>query len=265
MEKSEVNIGSEDSSPLIAWNKIKKFWMVGTFENPRAELTLGIGWRLDKNSTTDCLEVMLTRGDKTMGYVLVELLGGTLALRGMTVYDELRGKGLASLLIALWLKLCVELKLPAATKKIDKPVISLMLQKFGFVPCSTKTEVEVGAEAGAQGEVVLWSADAVQLRATFSKRYLKTQNMVIADECPENSRTVWVNTAYSAPSMEILQQHLDTALQNRLLCFYSTRTGEGFAEFIQAQVAHLPAFHAKRSSSGAVSAGHSDRAKSCLS
>ena len=53
-----------------------------------------------------------------------------------------------------------------------------MLQKFDFVPCSTKTEVEVGAEAGDQGEVVLWSADAVQLRATFSKRYLKTQNMV---------------------------------------------------------------------------------------
>merc|ERR1712059_221568 len=105
-------------------------------------------------------------------------------------------------------------------------------------------KVEVGTEPGAQGEVVLWSADEKQLRSQFSKRYLKTQNMVIASERPAQSRTVYVNTSYAPPATVILRQHIDAALQGRLLCLYSTKDGQCLPDFVETQLAQLPAFHA---------------------
>ena len=39
-------------------------------------------------------------------------------------------------------------------------------------------------ERGDNGEIVLWSADATQLRSTFNNRYLKAQNMVCLPHQP---------------------------------------------------------------------------------
>merc|ERR1711948_198995 len=148
-----------------------------------------------------------------------------------------------------WLRTCTELEVQPSTKKIDKPIISLMLQKFGFSPSNTNTEIEVSAEAGQNGEVVLWSADSVKLRSTFSKRYLKTQNMVVAPERPERTKAVCVNTTYVAPAAETMWDHVNAAMHGKVLCFYATRSGEGFAHFVASQIAHLPAFHARRDAS----------------
>merc|ERR1712139_74058 len=150
----------------------------------------------------------------------------------------MRGKGLASVLMALWLQLCMELELTPATKRIDKPVISLMLHKFGFSAANTNTSMEVSSEHGENGEVILWSPDPVQLRSTFSKRYLKAQNMVVASERPAKSQTVCVNTAYDPPHMEVIRQHIDSALKGKELHFYTDRDGQGLAKFLLAQIAH---------------------------
>lgn len=234
------------SSQIIRWEYVRKFWKVGRFEDPEFGVSLGIGWRLDKNDKRDCFEITLTRDDKTVAYVLIELLDDTFALRGMNVYEEFRGKGLAGVLTALWLKLCAELNCPPSTKKIDKPVISLMLQKFGFKPHNETTSVHVSTKPGVHGEVVCWSANLQQLRSQFSKRYLKTQNMVVLDEKPENTRQVWVNTLYVPPSMEVLADHVENVLQRKTLFFYTTRNGNDFGQFVSEQLAHLPAFHARR-------------------
>ena len=51
---------------------------------------------------------------------------------GMLIYQELRGRGMAKLLVATWLQLCVRRGVEPRTHRMDKPLISLVLQRFGF-------------------------------------------------------------------------------------------------------------------------------------
>ena len=65
------------------------------------------------------------------------------ALRGMHVREDLRGRGLSRLLLAVWLALCSEAGLTPATKVINKPYLALTLQRFGFAPTNRRGQVRV--------------------------------------------------------------------------------------------------------------------------
>ena len=65
------------------------------------------------------------------------------ALRGMHVREDLRGRGLSRLLLAVWLALCSEASLTPATKVINKPYLALTLQRFGFAPTNRRGQVRV--------------------------------------------------------------------------------------------------------------------------
>merc|ERR1712194_600977 len=114
---------------------------------------------------------------------------------------DLRGQGLSTIFLAIWLELCFKLELVPATEKIDKPVISLILQKFGFTPVSQNTQIEVAQHRRRLDnddfpDIIVWSADRSQLNSTFSTRIRKSQHIVLAEERPINSRTTFVNTCY---------------------------------------------------------------------
>ena len=65
------------------------------------------------------------------------------ALMGLQVQPSLRGRGLGTIFVAIWLRLCTHLHMTPTTKTIDKPLISLLLQKFNFVPAKRTCEIEV--------------------------------------------------------------------------------------------------------------------------
>lgn len=238
---------TSDASPEVSWEPVRKFWRIGHFADLTNGLWFGLGWRLDKNQATNCFELTLTKEDRTIAYMLVEVAHKAFALRGINVYDNYRGLGLSSLLVATWLKLCWLLGVSPSTKKIDKPVISLVLQKFGFQACNRNTTLEVRAESGENGEVVLWSADLVKLRSTFAKRYLKAQNMLIIEEKPERSRTVSVNTIYELNDWNAAREQVANVLEGKELRFYTAPSGHGLQHFLEMQIERLPAFLARRS------------------
>eukprot|EP00750_Incisomonas_marina_P026884 INCI596.1.p1 GENE.INCI596.1~~INCI596.1.p1 ORF type:complete len:527 (+),score=97.27 INCI596.1:201-1583(+) len=53
------------------------------------------------------------------------------ALMGLRIAEDARNKGLAKQLVVLWLTLCQKLGLNPATRRMDKPVICLVLQRLG--------------------------------------------------------------------------------------------------------------------------------------
>merc|ERR1719198_1865035 len=101
---------------------------------------------------------------------------------------------------------------------MDKPVISLVLQKFGLVPAvpdAAVVEVASGADA-AGGEVVLWSENRRWLESTFSKRYLRDQRMVIAKARPAVSRPAYVGCPLVPGELGAVRARVQAALGGSL-------------------------------------------------
>ncbi len=162
-------------------------------------------------------------------------------LRGMHVNEGERGAGLAKMFLATWLYLCYEKfgMFRVATRKIDKPVLAMLLQKFYFVSphgrklsdgktkafaCACKKggwlEIEVdrgqqqrelaAEEAGSGGAgcgagasdykgIRVWAADQGKLHTVFSKAFQKTQSIEFLSDKPARSTTVLVETCFFLP------------------------------------------------------------------
>ena len=145
----------------------------------------------------------------------------------MHINESERGRGLSKIFFATWLHLCYERfkVFRVATRKIDKPVLGLLLQKFFFVSphgrtidgkkefaCACKKggwlALEVSRdplpaeEAGGCGdaaEIRVWAADQGKLRTVFSKAFQKTQSIEILSDKPLVSTTVHVETCFFLP------------------------------------------------------------------
>ena len=63
------------------------------------------------------------------------------ALRGMRIVEDLRGRGLSKVLLATWLRMCLDAGLEPLTRTINKPILSLSLARFGFTPTNSRGEV----------------------------------------------------------------------------------------------------------------------------
>jgi len=197
---------------------------------------------------------------KTVGYLLLEVGQGRVEsteffLRGWHISPHYRGAGLSHIMISSFLRLCHSMGVGTkesvekggavvATRKIDKPVLSLVLLKFGFKPQRDNVYVYVvktlpqkrdgtieersppnleavfettGTEAkpGGVKPVVIWTDNPAQTRSVFALSYLKTQNMVLLEpdqypDKPEQSEKAYVNTPFSL-SAEKLEAFIDEA------------------------------------------------------
>eukprot|EP00040_Diaphanoeca_grandis_P031025 m.184779 g.184779 ORF g.184779 m.184779 type:complete len:371 (-) comp32207_c5_seq1:71-1183(-) len=88
------------------------------------------------SSETKLAVVSLTSAVTNVGYVLFTYNADEEAttLMGMLVHDDFRGRGLSKIILATWLSMCFHLGSRATTGRMDKPLISLVLQRFGFQP-----------------------------------------------------------------------------------------------------------------------------------
>jgi len=169
----------------------KKIWTLGTVtvaEDSVTELVLTIALRLDRNATKPCLELLLIEptseeskvdestvpgksycqgrlGGKlgaTAGYLLIEVDNSSnlpalkLLLRGYFIDPSRRNCGLSKVLLDVYLRLNWMLLGSSQanvvqTRKIDKPLLSLVLQKAGFEPERTKSSIWVIKDGGNGG------------------------------------------------------------------------------------------------------------------
>merc|ERR1712087_178925 len=250
----------------------KKVWLVGSInvlagtatravdpvnptstEDQSIPLELDLIVRLDQRPR--CIEFLLVmqtaqsgedfhrpkKKPKTVGYVLVEIMNSHACIRGMHIREEWREAGLGKTLLGAFFKFGFRCGFAQfSTKKIEKPVLSLLLQKFGFTPrydaghlqmkvvrctnatasvkCSTSaTASVVNVNDAARSEAVqpnlqppglIYSNDLLRLKTVFSKSYLKTQNMrILTKEEHEAGKAggavdcdVVVNSVYCPPN-----------------------------------------------------------------
>eukprot|EP00038_Savillea_parva_P016285 m.16486 g.16486 ORF g.16486 m.16486 type:complete len:903 (+) comp3390_c0_seq1:1-2709(+) len=188
---------------------------VGT-EAPAVPITLGL--QPDKNPLYNYIKLIVLQGQRKVGYVLLEHpTASRSCLRGMLVNEDLRGCGVGTLLVASWMRLCLMTGLEPCTNRIDKPLIALLLHKFGFVPAAgtegTRADVTVGA--GDTGELLLWSPTG--LSGNFSHRDLRNQHMKIVAQRPPKGVDVAVQTRFVlGVSTEEARGRVDKALEGRL-------------------------------------------------
>ena len=191
-------------------------WCIGKFVDP-ARVSFEVSVKQDKRPATHSLEMLFSTRkvakSKKLGFILFEVKGDAFYLRGMSVNDEWRGKGLAVSFLATWLSVCGALGVAPRTERMDKPLVSLVLQKFGFRPANMSHEVLVGREGEGVGGagVVLWSRNPKQLQSLVKKEREpfdssliqhqgRAQPVRMAEEEPDGSTVVYINTAYQAPS-----------------------------------------------------------------
>eukprot|EP00929_Paragymnodinium_shiwhaense_P028865 TRINITY_DN16662_c0_g2_i3.p1 TRINITY_DN16662_c0_g2~~TRINITY_DN16662_c0_g2_i3.p1 ORF type:complete len:363 (+),score=79.08 TRINITY_DN16662_c0_g2_i3:53-1141(+) len=108
--------------------------MIGTLVDPVVGETFELALCLDRSPSIDGLEILFTQNKKQCGYILFEKRVSpalTFALRGMRIYDSLRGKGLMKVFLAVWLLFCLKCEAQPTTIRIDKPLIALGLLDFG--------------------------------------------------------------------------------------------------------------------------------------
>jgi len=145
--------------------------------------------------------------------------------RGIEVTTDARGRGLSTLFISVWLKLCLQADVTPATVSINKPLLALTFVRFGFTPkiksttttttietfgttrkrkriSVRKTPLQIEVSKGKTGEARIYSSprDFENLQAGFTQTELRTQNLVLS-ETPSDPRgkVIQIRTHYFPP------------------------------------------------------------------
>jgi len=144
---------------LQSLEKVKKghsaAWRVASYRG--APLDLDVLLALDRNPDEPCCKLQFYQpagGDeKPVGFMLLGCGEKDSALRGMKLREEMRGRGLSKLLLAIWIQACREADLTPRTRVINKPLLSLSLQRLGFTPTNGRASVvEVSPATIAQAD-----------------------------------------------------------------------------------------------------------------
>ena len=133
---------------------------------------------------------------------------------GMEVAKSLRGQGLSKIFVAIWLRICLMIDAYPRAALMNKPLISLVLMQFGFVPqeggtcceliqldnkCSCIGDNKNDAD-GYTPTFGLYSSSTRSLQGVFSDRVLRTQHMAILNHIPQSARnkrfTIYIKTTF---------------------------------------------------------------------
>lgn len=156
------------------------------------------------------------------GFLLLEIPQGEAgfsALRGMRIADPFRSHGLSMLFLACWVQLCLEMGLTPRANRIDKPIICLLLHKFGFRP-SGGIDVEISRGSGTDAsKLILFSPTGKALESIFSPHELRSQNMAIAldrDATAPVGTCIRVKTAFDPPQdLNVMQMRVSEQINAR--------------------------------------------------
>ena len=148
--------------PSLALEKVgdrygkKAAWRLGTLTHD--ELRLDIHLSLDRNPVEPCCMLsFVDQGSATrIGRVLLACGEQESALRGMEIDRAWSGNGLTKLFLACWLRYCLDAGLTPRTRTINKPLLSLSLQRFGFHPIDNSgVTVRIGGTGGVEARSAL--------------------------------------------------------------------------------------------------------------
>ena len=123
-------------------------------------------------------------------------------LVGMQVNKKYRGKGLANIFMGIWLHLCTTIDANPGSEEINKPLLALVLTKFGFIPQEGGVKVEVSPLCNVQEKVItVWNPDCAlyspllkSLDGSFSEHERRTQKLFICNNPPNpRGKTTYVS------------------------------------------------------------------------
>lgn len=165
----------------------------------------------DCHPTKHFLKLSFVTQGRSAGFVLLETGDSrSSALRGMRIADQFRNQSLSSLFVAIWLHLCLEMGLTPCTTRIDKPIICLLLHKFGFRPRAEAGGVEVQMSRGTgddSSKVMLFSPTGQALESIFSSQELRSQHIVLRDTVAPSGSLISVKVGFDTPQdLEKLKQ-----------------------------------------------------------
>lgn len=175
---------------------------------------------------------------------------------GMYIDENQRGKKLATKFMAIWLMICHKSNALPTTEVINKPLLSLVLTKFGFLPKDNEGSVEVevcpissakdkpkqiNEETGWFPEFAMYSKNIRPGDGTFGERELRIQKMMVTKYPPNpKGKKTFVKSCFDHPLVGAAQStHIvdSTLIQMRneleeliLISLGGKRNAEFFAD-----------------------------------
>ncbi len=216
----------EDLGNLEKVDNVKKPWYkIGIVRTSRnVEVVFGI--QTHRNPILNGLSlVFYTPSGEKLGFMLIRntkesnpvkedpdiLLSSIL---GMFIDEKHRGEGLAKIFMAIWIQICMNSKAFPRSEKINKPLLSLVLSNFGFVPVSDSAiEIEIASVSGDehvtnQSWKPLFSLYS-RSPLNFGERELRIQKMIVTRTPPSpKGKVTAVRTIFEHPMTQKAQSGL---------------------------------------------------------
>jgi pentatricopeptide repeat protein len=211
---------------LECYKKVGKgkdsYWEVGSYKG-RDTQKIMIGVQPHRNPVRNGLSLVFYDDNRKLGRLLLKNApckhNGSIfsSIVGMEVNKSLRGQGLSKLIVAIWLKICLSTNAYPRAALINKPLISLVLMKFGFVPqeggaCVELIRLKSESSPAEINDTThkynpsfgLYSSSKKSLQGVFSERVLRSQNIAVLDHSLsllEQGRgtTIYIKTTFEHP------------------------------------------------------------------
>ena len=216
----------KDLEKLQKVDNVKKTWYKLGIVRISEELEIEFGIQTHRTPILNGISlVFYTPSGEKLGFMLIrnqlEHLPHKIEKRiffssilGMFVDEKHRGQGLANMFMGTWLQICVNSRALPRSEKINKPLLSLVLSNFGFIPVSDSAiEIEIAPIA----EVYDVNTNDLSWKPLFSlyslsplnfgERELRIQKMIVS-RCPPSPRgkVTAVRTIFEHPMTQKAQR-----------------------------------------------------------
>jgi hypothetical protein len=147
---------------------------------------------------------------------------------GMYIYEGQRGKKLAKKFMATWLLMCLKSDALPSTEIINKPLLSLVLTNFGFIPKDDDSGIEVevcpissvqdkpqdnNIAIGWYPDFAMYSTKVRPEDGTFGARELRVQKMMITKYPPiPRGKVTVVKTSFDHPLLHVIKSNNSESL-----------------------------------------------------
>ena len=198
-----------------------RFWEIGRYHQDDSIQPIIIGIQPNRNPIRNGVSLVFydAQTDEKVGFMLLRHKAKTYrnkeqlfsAIIGMLVTEKYRGKGFSSLFVAIWVQMCLDIDAFPRAEKMKKPLISLALDRFGFLPQKGGVEIEISpignvryghdfAEPSWGADVALFSPTGQALEGLYRERDLRVQRMILSRHAPKpRGKLVYVGTGFHHP------------------------------------------------------------------
>ena len=188
------------------------YWDIAEYRSRSRTIIVGI--QPHRNPKRNGMSLVFYQNSEKVGRVLLKndnILSPSTnfyysSIIGMEVNAKMRGGGLSKVLIAIWLDICLKTEAYPRAAVMNKPLISLVLSKFGFTPDEGGTKCAlVRLKNNDDDDESIFGLYSPQksLDGVFSHRVLRTQNMKLLRSLPDSdggsSAEVVIKTTFSHP------------------------------------------------------------------